>query len=132
MEITTILSLQSDQDLAKCNISPKKLHNAYTQAEIELHRVPTTDFDINALEANIPQAVEVLEKALTPRWAKVYVHCTAGFNRGPTLAAAYLIKIRGLSARDAYDFVTSRRHCSPYLATLEGYEASLKCNQASE
>lgn len=132
MEITTILNLQSDQDLANCNISPKKLHHAYTEADIEFHRIPTTDFDVQALEANIPKAVEVLERALAPRWTKVYVHCTAGFNRGPTLAAAYLIKIRGISARDAYDFVTSKRHCAPYLATLEGYEASLKSIKAGE
>jgi protein-tyrosine phosphatase len=132
MEITAILNLQSDQDLANCNISPNKLHNAYTRAEIELHRVPTMDFDRQALADNIPQAVEVLERALTPRWAKVYIHCTAGFNRGPTLAAAYLIKIRGLSAQEAYDYVTYRRHCAPYLSTLQVYEASLKNTQAGQ
>ncbi len=130
MEITSILSLQSDQDLANCDISPRKLHNAYAQAAIELHRIPTADFNKQALAVNLPQGVDELEKILTPRWAKVYVHCTAGFNRGPTLAAAYLIKIRGLSAREAYEYVTSRRHCAPYLATLEDYEASLKGAQS--
>jgi protein-tyrosine phosphatase len=129
MEITSILSLQSDWDLASCSISLKKLSNAYAKAEIDLHRIPTEDFNKEALAANLPQGVEALERALTPRWAKVYVHCTAGFNRGPTLAAAYLIKVRGLSAQEAYDYVTSRRYCVPYLATLEAYEALLKSFQ---
>ena len=126
MEITAILSLQSDRDLAECNISQKKLLKAYAQAEMEFCRIPTTDFDTQALAANLPLAVDELEKALAPRWAKVYAHCTAGINRSPTLAAAYLIKARGLSAQEAHAYVTARRHCSPYLATLEEYEAFLK------
>jgi protein-tyrosine phosphatase len=125
MEITGILSLQSDQDVTHYSVSQKKLLRAYALAEIELRRIPTADFDKEALAANLPRAVEELEKALAPLWAKIYVHCTAGINRGPTLAAAYLIKCHHLSAREAYDYVTTRRHCSPYLSTLEEYEASL-------
>ena len=128
--ITTVISLQSDRDLDDYNISMKKLLKAYELAEIELRRVPTEDFDKEALCANLPQAVGELESALAPRWAKVYVHCTAGINRGPTLAAAYLMKIRGLSAREAYDCITGKRHCNPYLDTLEAYEATLKRGQA--
>jgi protein-tyrosine phosphatase len=130
MEITAILSLQSDQDLADCNISREGLLMAYARAEIELHRIPTPDFDRQALAAALPQAVEELEKAFVRPGAKVYVHCTAGINRSPTLAAAYLIKIRGLSARQAYDYVLARRRCSPYLATLEEYETSLRSARA--
>ncbi len=126
MGITAALSLQSDEDLTNYGISPKELLRAYDLAEMEFRRVPTRDFDKGALAANLPQAVASLEQALAPRWARVYVHCTAGINRGPTLAAAYLIKVRGLSAREAYDYVTAQRNCSPYLATLEEYEASLK------
>jgi protein-tyrosine phosphatase len=126
MEITAILSLQSDQDLAACSISPKLLLKAYALSGMELRRIPIPDFDRQAFAAALPQAVEELEKALGPPRARVYVHCTAGINRSPTLAAAYLIKIRGLSAREAYDHVVSRRHCGPYLATLEEYEESLK------
>jgi protein-tyrosine phosphatase len=124
--ITTILSLQNDQDLKLYSVSLKKLLRAYQLEEMEFIRIPTQDFDKQALLENLPQAVEELEAALTPRWAKVYVHCTAGINRGPTLAAAYLIKTQGISAKEAYDYVVGRRHCSPYLSTLEEYEESLK------
>jgi protein-tyrosine phosphatase len=126
MEITIVLSLQSDQDLAYYDISVNKLLEACAQAGIELRRIPIQDFDRQALSANISEAVDELEDALAQPGARIYMHCTAGINRGPTLAAAYLIKNRGFSAKEAYDFVLNRRQCSPYLATLEEYEASLK------
>jgi protein-tyrosine phosphatase len=130
MGVTTVVSLQSDKDLETCNIKVKKLLKAYTKAEIELRHVATPDFDQQALLANLDLCIAELEAALTPRWAKVYLHCTAGINRGPTVAAAFLIRSRGLSAQEAYDFVTSRRHCRPYLAVLEKYKTSLDVGDA--
>jgi protein-tyrosine phosphatase len=129
MGITAIISMQSDRDLSDYNISENKLLQACEAAEIELHRIPTHDFDQSALSANVVQAVLELENALTPRGAKAYVHCTAGVNRGPTVAAAYLIKTMGLSAQAACDYVTSRRRCSPYLGVLQQFETSLNNEQ---
>jgi len=68
----------------------KKLLAAYKLAAIELRRIPIPDFDRHVLGMHLPQAVEELEDALAPSSGKVYVHCTAGINRGPTLAAAIL------------------------------------------
>ncbi len=124
--VTIVLSLQSDRDLDYYGIQTGDLLRAYEMAGIELRRIPIPDFDKQALAANLSQAVDELGKALTPRDSRVYVHCTAGVNRGPTLAAAYLIKVRGLSAQEAYEYILARRNCSPYLDTLESYEASLK------
>jgi dual specificity phosphatase 12 len=125
LEITSILSLQSDRDLAFYSINLKKLLKAYALADIELRRIPTPDFDKQALAANLPQAVEELENALAPRWGRAYVHCSAGINRGPTLAAAYLIRIKRMSAQEAYDYIVARRDCSPYLEVLQEYETNL-------
>jgi hypothetical protein len=124
--ITAIMSLQSDEDLAFYGISMKRMVRACREAQIDLHRIATSDFDPVALARNLPQCVAGLEAALTPRWARVYLHCTAGINRGPTTAAAYLIRSRGWSAREAHDYLTARRSCSPYLTVLEQYEAALK------
>ena len=125
LEITSILSLQSDWDLAFYNINLKKLTHAFAQVDIELRRIPTPDFDKQALSANLPQAVEELERVLAPRWARAYVHCSAGINRGPTLAAAYLIKTKGMPAQEAYDYLVARRDCNPYLEVLQTYAESL-------
>lgn len=125
LQITAIVNLQSDWDLASYNIPMKKLLAAYAAADIRLHRIPVPDFDRQALATHLPEAVATLEEILTPRWSKAYVHCTAGINRGPTLAAAYLIKKLGMTAREAYDYVVARRECKPYLEALLEYEASL-------
>ena len=114
LEVTFILNLQSEWDLANCSISMKKLLAACDLAKIELHRIPVPDFDRHALGIQLPQAVEEMEIALAPNSGKAYVHCTAGINRGPTLAAAYLIKAAGLTAQEAYDYVIARRNCNPY------------------
>jgi protein-tyrosine phosphatase len=131
MQITIIVSLQSDEDLAVYEISFNKLLEACALAGIELRRIPIPDFDRSALSAHLPEAVEGLEDALAQRESRVYLHCTAGINRGPTVAAAFLIKNRGFSAGDAYDYVLNRRHCSPYLATLKEYELLLKNEHAA-
>ena len=130
MGITAIVSMQCDEDISHLKISLKKLLKACTTAEMEFRRIPTRDFDQESLSANLPGAVAEIENVLVPRWARVYIHCTAGINRGPTLAAAYLMKTWDMSAQEAYDYVTTRRHCNPYLAILQKYEASLKCEQA--
>ncbi len=126
LKITGILNLQSDWDMANYNISLKKLLAACDLADISLHRIPMPDYDRHALGVCLPEAVVELENTLAPGASKVYVHCTAGINRGPTLAAAYLVKTAGLTAREAYAYVIARRSCSPYLDTLQEYEAYLK------
>ncbi len=125
LKISTVLSLQSDQDLASYNIPTERLLRAYTSAKIQYRRVAIPDFDTQALSSMLARAVEELETALKPSGARVYAHCTAGINRSPTLAAAYLIKNKHLSARDAYEYVLDQRQCSPYLDVLQEYAESL-------
>lgn len=125
LKISTVISLQSDQDLASYNIPTERLLREYSLAKIHYRRVAIPDFDTQALSIMLTQAVEVLEAALKPSGARVYAHCTAGINRSPTLAAAYLIKNMHLSAMEAYEYVLTRRQCSPYLAILQEYAESL-------
>ena len=120
--IKAVLSLQSDRDLEHYGINLQVLLHSYELAGISLQRIPIRDFDKSELVANLEMGVRELAKALLPEKAKVYVHCTAGINRAPTLVAAYLMRAQKLSARDACDFVCMKRHCSPYLGVLEIYE----------
>ena len=120
--IETVFGLQSDRDFDHYGINLKALLHSYALAGIHLHRIPIRDFDTSELAANLALGVQELTKALAPEQAKVYVHCTAGINRAPTLVAAYLMRAQKLSARDAFDFICMKRHCSPYLDVLEIYE----------
>jgi protein-tyrosine phosphatase len=128
MGFTATVNLQSDWDLASYNISFKQLLEAFAQASIDLRRIPIPDFDRHILGIHLPLAVEELEEVLAPPSSKAYLHCTAGINRSPTLAAAYLIKAEGLTSQDAYDYVIAKRSCSPYIDILQEYEAYLKRN----
>ena len=127
--IRAVVNLQSEQDLEQYQISLERLLQFYGRAGIEIRHIPINDFDQNALSANLPAAVRVLEELMDPPGSRVYIHCTAGINRGPTLAAAYLIKARGFSFREAYELLKKQRRCEPFLCVLEEYESFLKCGK---
>lgn len=129
LKIDAIVNLQSEHDFVQYQIPIEKLLQLFAVAGIEFRHIPVMDFNQDALSDNLPRAVHVLEDLLRPKDAKVYLHCTAGINRGPTLAAAYLMKSRGFSPREAYEFIKKQRRCEPYLSVLEGYERFLKQNR---
>lgn len=124
MGITTVVSMQTDEDLLHYGVSLHELALAYEDAGIEFRRLPTQDFDREALERNLPQVVTQVEEALANPRTKLYLHCTAGINRSPTAAAGFLIRSSGISAREACDYLTARRDCNPTLDILERYEAA--------
>jgi hypothetical protein len=124
--VTTVVSLQTDEDLREYDISPQGLAFAYQDAGIELRRVPTPDYDWKALQRNLPDAAAQVEAVLANPLAKLYLHCTAGINRSATTAAGFLIRSRGLSAHEARSYLISRRDCSPALDILVAYEAMLR------
>jgi protein-tyrosine phosphatase len=126
MGVNMVLSMQMDEDLLHYGVSPHELTLAYKNAGIEFYRLPTPDFDREALERNLPQAVTLVEEALAHPRTMLYLHCTAGINRSPTAAAGFLIKSLGISAREACEYLAARRDCNPTLDILERYEAALR------
>lgn len=56
----------------------------------------------------IPQALELFKRVESKR-GKVYVHCSAGVSRAPTMVIAYLVADRQISLRDAWTYVVNRR-----------------------
>jgi len=123
--ITTVVNLQTDLDLKSEGISLKKLVQALAEVDIDLMRVPLEDFNEQALARDLSACVDTLELLMAPGWAKVYLHCTAGVQRSPTVAAAYLMKSRGWSAEKACAYLTEKRDCRPYRRMLEQYERTL-------
>ena len=123
--ITTVFSMQTDEDLRHYGISPEELADAYANAGIKFHRQPTPDFDPDALARNLPEAAAQIETALAAPGIRLYLHCTAGAIRSATAAAGYLMRARGISAHEAYALVTSRRNCRPTLEILENYQIVL-------
>lgn len=126
MGITTVLSMQTDEDLLHYGVSLHELALAYEDAGIEFRCLPTPDFDREALERNLPEAVAQVEEALANPRTKLYLHCTGGINRSPTAAAGFLIKSIGISASEACEYLVARRDCNPTLDILEHFEAAVR------
>ena len=131
--ITAVLNFQTKDDEAHWNIDWKTLETHYAACDIQLHRVPVRDFDPFDLREKLPECVRGLDRLLAAGHA-VYLHCTAGAGRSPTVAIAYLTWNRGLSLDEAVAHVQQRRallaKCGSYSTgrsrSLRGVDPSTK------
>ncbi len=87
MGITAILSLQSEEDVR--DRKPDWEKDAAENEGLNFRNVPVTDYDSFDLKWKLPACVKALHELLSAGH-RVYVHCTAGISRSPTVAAAYL------------------------------------------
>lgn len=92
--VTALLSLQTDDDLGARGLRWPTLWQLYVARGIHAVRVPIRDFDRKDLARGIESALAALD-ALLAHHARVYLHCTAGLNRSPTLALAHLYRTLG-------------------------------------
>lgn len=111
--VTAVLSLQDDDDHELLGIRWDLLGSAYRRAGLLAIREPIEDFSPKALRKRLDDAVAALER-LHSSGHRVYLHCTAGVNRSPTVAIAWLHRHGGLSVEDAVAQVTERHPCQPY------------------
>ena len=110
--VTAVLSVQTDHDLGG-GVG----EDLYAQAGIDLRRVPVRDFDPGDLRRNLPRCVEVLDELLR-QGHTVYLHCSMGINRSPSVAIAYLHWVQGWDLERAADHVLERSSCDPYLDVI--------------
>jgi protein-tyrosine phosphatase len=85
--VTAILSLQTDEDTGERGIEWEK--RAALAAKLTFRSMPVRDFDTADLQRKLPECVAALGRMLNAGHI-VYLHCTAGRGRSPTVAAAYL------------------------------------------
>jgi hypothetical protein len=115
--VTGLLSLQTDEDLGGRGLRWSTLWQLLVSRGIEASRVPIRDFDKRDLGQRIDAALEALDPLLV-RGRPVYLHCTAGINRSPSVAIAHLARSRGL-ARAHADVLAAHADAVPYLDVLE-------------
>jgi protein-tyrosine phosphatase len=75
------------------------------------------DFDATELCSKLPECDRTLDELLAAGHL-VYLHCTAGTGRSPTVAIAHLYRCRGWKLNEASAYVTVRRQCSPNLEAI--------------
>lgn len=121
--ITAILSLLTDDDIIKDGLRWEQIEHWSSMVGIDARRVPIQDHSPEAVIAKLKGAVMAL-RMLHAEGHTVYLHCSAGINRSPTIAVAYLVKAKGLSVNEALDIVkTARPSMQPYQQALAQLEA---------
>lgn len=112
--ITAILSVQSEDDL---DDGLDGQEAAARSAELVWRNVAVRDFDVVDLRRKLPQCVMALDGLLAAGHT-VYLHCTAGVGRSPTVAAAYLHWYQAWPLEQALRHLRSCRDCSPRGAAI--------------
>jgi dual specificity MAP kinase phosphatase len=87
--ITSVVNMRSEFDDSKANIAPEHY--------LHLPTVDGTPPTMEQLVRGVEFIVDELEAGRT-----VYIHCEAGVGRAVTMAAAYLVAIKGLSPTEAW------------------------------
>ena len=109
--ITAVLNLHTDDDINNLNLAWAALEDHYRDSAIEVCRVPVRDFDSEDLRRKLPDCVEALNQLLEDGHI-VYVHCTAGMGRSPSVAIAYLHWVEKRDLDEAVRYVKKRRPCA--------------------
>jgi len=119
--ITGLVSLQTDGDLGSIGLSWQLLWKFLMQQGITPNRVPIEDFNERALRNGLEAAVSAVHDFRTAGHV-TYVHCTAGINRAPTVAIAYLIAHGGLDLEEAWARAQEvRPQVAPLRAPLQAW-----------
>lgn len=116
--VTAVLNLQTDHDFGLFGVDWPTLRARYFASGIEVRRVPIRDFDDDDLRAKLPEAVRVL-KELLDDGNTVYVHCSAGVNRSPSVVIAYLHWEKDWTLEEAERHVRKHRSCSPAMNVIQ-------------
>jgi protein-tyrosine phosphatase len=110
--VTAVLNLQTDEDNEEARFFAEHPETLYADSGVKLCRVPVRDFDESHLQQMLPECVAALRRLLDEGHT-VYLHCTAGVNRSPTVAIAYLHWCLGWELGSAVRHVEKCRYCSP-------------------
>jgi protein-tyrosine phosphatase len=113
-----VLNLQTEADMSWHKLDWPNIEGYYRASKIEVWRLPIQDFNPNDLKTKLAQAAATLNN-LIRAGHRVYVHCTAGVNRSPTVVIAYLHKYRGYDLKTAAKLVQDCRTCEPYLDVIQ-------------
>ena len=111
-QVTAVLNLQTEEDFSRLGCDWPCLAETYEELGIEVCRVPIRDFDTADLTLHLAEGVQALKDLLNGGHT-VYVHCSAGLGRSPSVVIAYLHWIDGLDLEEAIAQINQRHPCVP-------------------
>jgi len=112
--VTAVVTLETDRDLDAAGVTWNAVREQYRALGIEVYRAE--------IEGDWPAAIIVLMRRamklvrrLIQNGHMVYLHCTAGVNRSPTVALMYLTLVEAIPVEEALATVQLRRpQAKPY------------------
>ena len=116
LAITAIMNLQTDEDIESVNLNWKPLEAYYESCAVRLCRVPMKE-EQTELREKLLHCIHALERLLADGHT-VYLHCTAGVARSPTVAVGYLYCCLVWNLDAAVRYLKQLRQCAPYLEVL--------------
>lgn len=116
--VGVVVNLQTDDDMAEHSMPWEVLAELYAARGFEVVRVPMVDGVYGSVLGGLPVAVEEVGERLRDGWS-VYLHCTWGVNRAPTVAIGCLAVYEAMSVDEAAAHVTELRPCRPYVGAVE-------------
>jgi atypical dual specificity phosphatase len=112
--VTAVVSLETDRDLEAAGLTWTKIDERYRALGLDLHRVEI-EGDWPAAVIEVMRRAMILVRRLIQNGHTVFLHCSAGVNRSPTVALMYLNMIEGMSVEEALATVQlSRPQAKPY------------------
>ncbi|MBI4850487.1 MAG: dual specificity protein phosphatase family protein [Acidobacteria bacterium] len=115
--ISAVINLQTDDDFEWYQVDWPKIQQYYEKRNIEFVRKPVQDFQLEDLRDKLPDCAKVVDD-FAHNGHIIYLHCTAGINRSPTVAIGYLYSYLGYDMETAIRTVKGSRVCDPYLEAL--------------
>jgi protein-tyrosine phosphatase len=116
LAITAILNLQTNEDMATVHLNWQPLESYYKASLVSLCRIPMKE-EQTILREKLLECVDILGHLLVAGHT-VYLHCTAGIGRSPTVAVGYLHYYLGWELEAAVRYVKQLRKCSPHVEAL--------------
>ena len=114
--ITAVLNIHTDDDMRAVNLDFPPLEAHYKTSLIVLRRTPMIEEQAE-LRGKLWYAIQALSELLAEGHT-VYLHCTAGIGRAPTVAIGYLHTCLGWELEEALAHVKSLRQCAPHVEAL--------------
>ena len=116
LAIAAVLNLQTEEDMQAIGLDFVPLEAYYRTSPLVLVRVPMKEEE-SVMREKLWECIRAMERLLDAGHT-VYLHCTAGIGRSPTVAIGYLHSRLGWDLGAAVRYVKQVRQCSPHLEAL--------------
>ena len=123
--VSAVLSVQTDDCRSALDIDYSALEAHASKRGLLVLNAPIRDFDREDQRKRLPYAIGTLRQLLAGGH-RAYLHCTAGINRAPLVALAYLTFVEGMAVPDADALIQrGRPEASPYWDAYYGCREDL-------